>query len=328
MSHEFENGFCVGEKSWHGLEELIDRDHDLSQDELFKISGQDWQVGAAGLYYRPEGSIRHYKSDMNVIIRSDNKKILGYAKDRYQIFQNNEAWDWIQPLIKTAFWNVETAGVLKEGKHCWILLNQSEYEMVPGDKWKNYLLIQWDHTGTKANIVKPTSIRVVCANTEAQALRGTQANERIWHNSSMEMKFDEIQNLYMSNVDSFDNQKDEFQKLIDMTISDEAIEKYVDEHSPFAKEEDEEGKAKTIAENRRNRVKELCFGEAAGHNELGIQNTRYGVFQAFSQYVEHEAGGARIKDRGTFVLEGGGRRILDQAFASLLEKDFSLPKVA
>ena len=308
MAHEFESGFFTKVEPWHKLGVTLEEAP--TTEDAFICSGLDWRVGKQQLSFKLEGMKRRHRTDMNALVRDSDNSVLGYCKDQYEIYQNAQAFEWCKPLIDSGLWSWETAGSLKEGQVCWALLKQGGTEIVPGDVFNEYLLVTWAHNGKQANIVQPTSIRVVCNNT-LQASISQGGFTKIRHSSNILTNMDDVYKIYDLSNNVFEAQNDEFRRMADFSLTDGRIEEYVDTLFPI--DEAAEGRGLTMLSNTNEFVKSMAFGQASGQ-ELGVRQTLYGVFQAVSESVEHYLGGSRIQDRGAHILFGAGMKMNKQAF--------------
>ena len=188
MAHMFESGFFVRQAAWHELGNVLENEPDVVH--AFQASGLDWSVLRSPLSFEYNGEMK--SGDINALVRNTDGSVLGHCRERYEIFQNKQAFDWCQPLVESDLWRFETAGALKGGQICWTLLKQGEVELIPKDYLKQYLLLTWSHDGTKAVQVRPTTIRVVCNNTLTVALRETGMCNKIRHTINMIPRLDEL----------------------------------------------------------------------------------------------------------------------------------------
>lgn len=309
MAHMFESGMFVRKEAWHKLGTVID--HVPTTDEAYEVSGLNWNVVKAQNYCFFNNE--QIKADSFSIIRDKDNKVLGTCGDRYELFQNHEAFNWCRPLAESELWHFETAGSLKEGKVCWILMNQGEIELVNQDKLKQYLLFTWSHDGSKAIQVMPTTIRVVCNNTLQVALSDAKICSKIRHTLNMTPKLEEVRKMYSEVKQSFTKQEDAFKFLLDKQVTDADIEAYVDSIMKNVFGADiqnmKDGREKTINTDIKNLLLDSAVN-GSGNKEFGIDHTMYGVFNGVEEGIEHFVGRDRVKDRGYNILFGeGGKRV-------------------
>jgi hypothetical protein len=88
------------------------------------------------------------------------------------VFQNHEAFDFMDGLVGDKLAMYETAGSLHGGKRVWMMASiPKEYRAGPDDLIKPYVLLTNTHDGSQALRMIPTTVRVVCQNTLNLALR-------------------------------------------------------------------------------------------------------------------------------------------------------------
>jgi len=274
MPAEFESGLFVKVPAWHHEGIVLEEAPNI--DKALEISCMDWEVKKVPLFANEDGI--HIKTDHFAITRrtSEGPKVLGVVGDRYELFQNREAFEYIRPLVESNLWKIETCGVLCGGKKEWILLKQDSIEIVPNDVLKEYLLFTWGHDGFSPAVFQPTMIRVVCNNTlQASLSQGNQI--RVLHSAMMRNKLDFVKDILSSSQDSFETEITMFKQLLDkkftFSLMEEMIEKlYGGKHS----------------QNKMMFVKDFVLNQkASGMKKLGVAETGYGFFNALSEVNEH-----------------------------------------
>lgn len=307
--HQFESGFFVRQPAWHGLGEVLPEPPNNASEAL-EQAGLNWRVDLcpmSTLSVTEERINTSYKA----IVRSSDDRVLGIVKDRWESYQNADAFEWTVPLIESKHWTYEAAGSLRQGEQCWILLKQDEVEIVSNDLLRQYLMVVVAHDGKSANYVQPTSIRVVCQNTLNQALNEQGvARFAVRHSQFVKMNMEQIKNLLNITTAAFEEQRAVFTKMAQKQIKKKKITEVLDTLFPI---EGLEGRTQTTALKKRS-VLEDAIEHGSGIQENGLAGTNYGVYVGISEALEHFLGGERIKDRGENILFFNGRKVLDKAF--------------
>lgn len=321
MAHLMESSFYVRTPAWHGLGNVLAEAPNT--DEAYVASGLDWKVERFPLVFQHNGNL--HETQEFALVRDKDMRVLGTCRERYNILQNKEAFGWCDPLVTSDLWTYETAGALRNGEVCWILLKQGEIELVHDDVLKQYLLFMWSHDGSRAVQVMPTTIRVVCNNTLQVALNEDGIKNKIKHTMKMNMRLEEVRKIYSETKAAFEKQNDAFKRMLDVKIDAGFVDTYLDKVMDRAYgmsikdiEEMKDGKAKTTANNVLSTFRESVY-KGSGTKELGIVNTLYGLFNGVEESVEHYIGGNRIKDRGNNILFGNGKKVVDIAFDTAME---------
>jgi len=107
----------VGEQLWHGLGTRLAPDQPL---EIWaKQAGMDRRIEAADVHYiagHPfPGPLQKYP-EQKVLFRSDTKAPLSVVSNRFKVVQPAEILEFYRDLTEIGGYEMETAGVLKNGR--------------------------------------------------------------------------------------------------------------------------------------------------------------------------------------------------------------------
>ncbi len=179
MAHQIEQMAYVGETPWHGL------GNQLTQNQPIEVwaqqAGMDWRIESSNVSYmaqneRGQSIIMPYE-EQRVLYRSDTHAPLSVVSQRYQEVQPKEILHFYKDLTEQSGFELETAGVLKGGKKFWALARTGQASALKGKDVSNgYILLATACDGTLATTAQFTSIRVVCNNTLAIALKGQNSS--------------------------------------------------------------------------------------------------------------------------------------------------------
>lgn len=213
------------QSAWHGLGQIVDAPP--SSAEAIKLAGLDWRVDQQGLYRADMDGLPDYR----VNVRSDTKNTLGVVSKDYQVLQNHEMFDWFKGLDGFAEITLETAGALGVGETVWVLAYCKGLDLRIGDDVSRaYMLVCNGHDGTRALTVKPTTVRVVCANTLAMATRVGTTNTlvsgfSIRHHAGIRDAFRAIQNAYKRTTANWKLTEDIMRRLASVPYTSAHLER-------------------------------------------------------------------------------------------------------
>ena len=179
MAHQIEKMAYVGETPWHGLGNQLAQNQPI--EVWAKQAGMDWRIESSNVSYmaqneRGQSIIMPYE-EQRVLYRSDTYAPLSVVSQRYQEVQPAEVLEFYRDLTEQSGFELETAGVLKEGKKLWALAKKGQTAALKGKDVSNgYILLATGCDGTLATTAQFTSIRVVCNNTLAIALKGQNSS--------------------------------------------------------------------------------------------------------------------------------------------------------
>ena len=180
----------VGQQPWHGLGNQLAPKQPI--EVWAKQAGMNWQIESADVRFisgnagSALGSI-HAFPEQKVLYRSDTKAPLSVVSSRYQVVQPFTILEFYRDLVDAGGYELETAGVLKDGKKLWALARTGQSVSLKGkDTVNGYLLLATAADGTMATTAQFTSVRVVCNNTLQIALGDSAGAVKVPHRSQFD----------------------------------------------------------------------------------------------------------------------------------------------
>ncbi len=135
----------VGDIPWHGLGNPLAANQPL--EVWARQAGMDWRIEEAevrfvsGMAGTTLGSI-HAFPEQKVLYRSDTKAPLSVVSSRYNVVQPETILEFYRDLTEVGGFELETAGVLKDGKKLWALARTGQNATLKGrDRVNAYLLL-------------------------------------------------------------------------------------------------------------------------------------------------------------------------------------------
>lgn len=324
---------------WHGLGQPLTAGATLEQWRA--EAGMLFDIERKPLTYIHNGAEYQYPGRV-ALIRSDTGAPLSVVSDRYEVVQTRQVIEFFRDLTEAYGFTLETAGVLGDGAKYWALArNGHSVTFGKGDKVDSYLLLATSCDGTMRTLAKFTSIRVVCQNTlgMARSERGG-VSVSVSHRSAFDAS--KIKQTLGIMDNAWDEHANNLQRLIETEIDREWAKKMVsDLFARSAKVSEEPARVEVAGVSDMERLMggaALIGGklpkapkaprvlepilqkwDGAGMGAEGYQGTAYGLLQAVTEYVDHDA--SRTADtRLTSAWFGRGEAVKDECFAQLLTK--------
>jgi phage/plasmid-like protein (TIGR03299 family) len=351
MAHLIDSMAFAGQTPWHGLgnqltakqpievwAEQAGMNWTIEQSPVHFMAGQDTQTNdhqqaiqlKDSLLLPPQSNILPF-SDHKVLFRSDTKQPLSVVSQRYHVVQPREILEFYRDLTEKSDFELETAGVLKGGKKLWALARTGQSASIKGkDVTNGYVLLATACDGTLATTAQFTSIRVVCNNTLAIALRevssksnsvnssGSLANQgivKVPHNT----KFDPAsvkQQLGIS-VSAWDEYIYRLNLLSDRKVKPVEADRFL--WNVF-----NDGSTSTnggFNERAINKAKSLFDGHGRGAMLQSARGTAFGLLNSVTEFVDHERKAKSTDHRLDSAWFGTGaavkQRALDLAVAMI-----------
>ncbi len=287
MPHEIDEStgkaavFVAGEPPWHGLGTVVK--NALTGLDALRIAHLDWTVEQwplQAIQNTERRDVPHHKAN----VRSDTHAVLGVVSERYRVFQNCDAFDFMDSLVGEKLAMFETAGSLQGGRRVWMLARiPREFRLGSEDMIEPYVLLVNNHDGLGALRMLPTTIRVVCQNTLNLALQGRDGvGESIRHYENLHDRVLAARQKLGIITRRLDVFGEELQALTHQSVNSAWLDKYFNSLLPPAKNQ--------TTQKSRNAVIERWWANSENvRNRLpGITGTAWSAYNSVSEWADHQ----------------------------------------
>ena len=350
MAHQIEQIAYVGETPWHGL------GNQLSPHQPIEVwaeqAGMDWRIESSDVSYmaqneRGQSIIMPYE-EQRVLYRSDTHAPLSVVSQRYQEVQPKQILEFYRDLTEQSGFELETAGVLKGGKKFWALAKTGQTSALKGKDVSNgYILLATACDGTLATTAQFTSIRVVCNNTLAIALKGQNSSAgvvKVPHSTKFDAE--KIKQQLGISVRAWEDHMYEMKQLSQRKVTQTEAAAYFDavfNNTSLSMPEQEDGiiqfyrnvamqaqsnNPATKADNKTepngramSKVMTMFNGQGRGAELSSAKDTAYGLLCSITEFADHERRAMSQDHRLDSAWFGAGavlkQRGLEQALAMI-----------
>ncbi|MCH2071118.1 DUF932 domain-containing protein [Acinetobacter pittii] len=341
MAHLVETMAFVGDTPWHGL------GNPLSPNQPIEVwaqqAGMDWRIESSNVSYmakneRGQNILMPYE-EQRVLYRSDTHAPLSVVSQRFKEVQPKEILEFYRDLTEQSGFELETAGVLKGGRKFWALARTGQSAALKGKDVSNgYILLATACDGTLATTAQFTSIRVVCNNTLAIALKGQNSNAgvvKVPHSTKFDAE--KVKQQLGISVRAWDEHMYEMKQLSQRKVTQSEAAAYFDAvfnnttmsiveqddniiqfyrevatHAQANSKEKPEPNAKSMS-----KAMEMFNGQGRGANLSSAKDTAYGLLCSMTEFIDHERRAMSIDHRLDSAWFGAGammkQRGLEQA---------------
>lgn len=315
MSHEIaqiggrDNFAYVGEKAWHGLGQKMPEGS--SPEEMMIAAGANWEIHefplAIDLGLDQNGVRVTVPTDKKALGRVDSDgtfhQMLDVVSQRWTPLQNREAFQFFDAFTKTNEMQMESAGVLNDGKTVFALAKiNRDYEVVKGDEIKAYFLLTNPHEHGKSIRVEGTDIRVVCKNTLSYAQRVADKANIYRHSHATQFNADAAESFVRETLLGQDAYIEEQKFMASKQYDMENLIQYFSEVFPVA--------VSSQKETSRNAKRALEYIETQPGAEYA-EGTWYSALNAVTYMTDHIIGSERVRQGS--ALYGPGRTTKQRA---------------
>ena len=341
MAHLVESMAYVGTTPWHGL------GHPLTPNQSIEVwaqqAGMDWRIESSDVSYmaqnqRGQNIIMPFE-EQRVLYRSDTHAPLSVVSQRYQEVQPKQILEFYRDLTEQSGFELETAGVLKGGKKFWALARTGQsFALKSKDVSNGYILLATACDGTLATTAQFTSIRVVCNNTLAIALKGQNSSAgvvKVPHSTKFDAQ--KIKQQLGISVRAWEDHMYEMKQLSQRKVSQSEAAAYFDavfNNTNLSTMEQDEGiiqfyrNVATKADNKTepngramSKVMTMFNGHGRGAALSSAKDTAYGLLCSITEFADHERRAMSQDHRldSTWFGAGAGlkQRGLEQALRML-----------
>ncbi len=317
MSHELEvwedgsaSFVSARQHAWHRLGTVLPAEFDAGQAMSYARLG-GWNVRTMALQTAPALSADGVFGalpvpDQFATVRtnpvSGSVDVLGVVGRGYTVIQNEEHADLLNRVADEGGACFETAGSLRGGRSVFLSMKLPRTMNVGGiDPVDLYLIALNSHDGTSAFRLLVSPVRVVCANTQALALRRAQSSFSIRHTSGARgniAQAREALGLTFKYAEVFER---EAEQMIAQSLTDAQFAQII---GKLWTTESESKRSATITANRTDVLTGL-FADAP--TNANIRGTRWAGYQAVTEYLDHFApvAGGTDTARAERVATGG-----------------------
>ncbi|NKA33293.1 hypothetical protein GO300_01353 [Ralstonia solanacearum] len=309
----------VNETPWHGLGNQLAANQPL--EVWARQAGMNWRIEEAEVRFvsgtagSSLGSI-HAFPEQKVLYRSDTKAPLSVVSRRFQVVQPAEIIEFYRDLVECSGYELETAGVLKDGRKLWALAKTGQSATLKGrDRVNGYLLLATACDGTLATTAQFTSVRVVCNNTLAITLGDSTGAVKVPHRSQFDAQA--VKRQLGIAVSSWDGFMVRMKALSECKVNDTAAEAFfrrvltypaTGANTPVPATNDSAVKA----------VQELFAGRGKGADMASATGTAWGLLNAITEYTDHHRRARSDDNRRDSAWFGQGAAIKQKAWDEAL----------
>lgn len=312
--HLVETMAYVGQKPWHGLGNKLARHQPI---EVWKQqAGMDWQIEESEVRYitggHNIGAINAFPEN-KVLYRSDTKKPLAVVSKRFQVVQPGEILEFYRDLTADNGFELETAGVLREGRKFWALARTGQSTLLRGrDRVDGYLLLATACDGTLATTAQFTSVRVVCNNTLAVAVGQGEGAIKVPHRSQFDAA--RVKRQLGVTVEAWDGFVERMKVLCAQPVDTDTAEALLRRVLTYAVP----NAAPVVNEHAVAGVRALYEGGGRGSQLASSRGTAWGLLNGITEYVDHHRRARSDDHRRDAAWFGEGARIKQRAWEEVM----------
>jgi phage/plasmid-like protein (TIGR03299 family) len=308
------------ELPWHRLGVTLEQDGMTAEEALRVAHLDNWDVRKSPLTTLVDGQLVEVPNQFAVVRNNpfDKSQIdaLGVVGKVWTPTQNEEHAEFLNTLTDTSGATIVTAGSHSDGRNVFVTMKMPNTILVGGvDPVDTYIAAMNSHDGTSSFKVITTPVRVVCANTEAAALRGAERIAKVRHTAGKGgavARVRESLNITFRYMEEFEN---EVERMVQESLTKGQFDKIVADLYPMVDSASDLVTERTNA--HRANVRSLFD---SSKTLTGIKGTRWAGYNAITEYVDYfvnvpgAAGEVAATKRAEYNLSGKSDALKEKAF--------------
>ncbi|MBL8263109.1 MAG: DUF932 domain-containing protein [Xanthomonadaceae bacterium] len=312
--HLVETMAYTGQGNGHGLGNQLAPQQPI---EVWKKqAGMDWKIKEAEVHYVAGNhnlGVIHAFPEQKVLYRSDNRTPLSVVSKRFQVVQPGQILEFYRDLTASSGFELETAGVLREGRKFWALARTGQSTTLKGrDKVDGYLLLATACDETLAATAQFTSVRVVC-NTLSIVLGNATGTIKVPHRSRFDPHV--IKRQLGITVSSWDGFVARMKALVDRPVDPDSVEGLLRRVLTYT---GPDGKATVVNEQALANVRTLYEGGGRGALMASSRGTAWGLLNSVTEFVDHHRRARSDDHRRDAAWFGSGTQIKQRAWDEVM----------
>jgi phage/plasmid-like protein (TIGR03299 family) len=319
--------FYCGERPWHEKGNKLKEPATAA--EALEVGGLNWDVELVPIQTEenPASKIRRRMAVVRADRpKGDSRRVLGVVHREFRPLQNREAVELFDALLGKGQRHYHTGGYLGNGEVIWLLAKLPGDIRVAGDDVvEPYMLFSNSHDGRLAVDMRLTTVRVVCQNTLAMAMRRDRSSHvfRRAHRFNPQTLETEAAAFYKICEKETNALAEEFQRMRGYALRVNQFGNFLETLLPTPKPPARIN-ADTVLRRRHETLLEKVMKTRKGiadvfelglHNSIVIQPTErtlWGALNAVTAFVDHKQ---EVKgDRYAHVLFGSGAVLKQRAY--------------
>ncbi len=305
----------AGDKPWHGLGNKLAPQQPI--ETWRKQAGMDWQIEESEVRFITGGSglgIINAFPEHKVLYRSDTRAPLAVVGKRFNVVQPGEILEFYRDLTACNGFELETAGVLREGRKFWALARTGQSTLLKGrDQVDGYLLLATACDGTLATTAQFTSVRVVCNNTLRVALGNDNGAVKVPHRSQFDPEA--VKRQLGITVSSWDGFVARMKALVDRRVDPDSVDGMLRRVLTYTATD---GKKTVANEQAIAGARALYEGGGRGSQLASSRGTAWGLLNSVTEYVDHHRRARSDDHRRDAAWFGQGAQIKQRAWDELV----------
>lgn len=255
--------------------------------EALELSGLNWEVELKQAEYNGKPVAGRFWT-----VRTDTNTAIDVVGKRYNPIQNRSAFAFIDRLVGEGAACIASAGSLYGGRMVWINLDLGDFDVVPGDSVKKFMVMANVHDTSAHLRIKNAPGRLECQNALDYVLAGDNSGlMQIPHVSSAIARLDQAHRVIERAHNDYEALEKMFRDWSHVHVDSDEVDLLVRQvlgvsEADLLALENDEFERQPHWVNQRIAMKRLVY-QGAGVEIPGVKGTLWNCFNGINGYYDH-----------------------------------------
>lgn len=282
--------------------------------EILNTSDLNYTVEKRPLYITGPNNENLIVPGKSATVRTDTNQVLGVVSNKYNICQNEDAFNFIDSVAVDTEIKFQKAGTTSTGLI--YIIGQLPEVQVLGDTFTPHLIFQTSHNGLSTIRTTICPLRMVCQNQFSMSFKDSPNTVSIQHSGLQQVRLKQASDLLKSTVNYMEVFKDNAESLAALKLGDDnSIKNIINGFFKSAKEQiDFTEKQQTLLEEKTNAL----FAAYKSEDNQNFQGTAWGLLNGFTDYTTHSISKKQMPKEDSKFLKVTFDPIIIQKFTNYI----------
>lgn len=264
-------------RTWHSIG--TDVKEASSIDEVLRVSNLDYEVIKRPVFYQDHFGMSQIP-DRFLTLRNDGSKIYDVVSNRFEIIQNQEAFDFVNYMGNDLIF--EKAGETPTGM-VYVIASLPKMNIL-GDEFTPFVILRNGFTGRTNVTAAICPLRIVCENQFNFSFKETNNTVSIRHTANAKNKLEEAKEVLKLSADYMQRLNDMANEYANIKISEFELHKFMNLAFPLDGIEELSTRKRNSLEEKRTDFRNAYLQD----DNQNFRGTAWGLINAYTDLLTHQ----------------------------------------
>lgn len=275
-------------------------------DAALKLASLNWKVKEEPLFTKGNKEvddipvIGNKEPRHKALVRETDSKILGVAKNSYQVIQNKEVFEFAEEILHNTNARFSTAGEYYGGQNIYTVIDFDDGMDINGDKISKHLLITSSHDRSTSFQVMFIPQRVACCNMLTGVMRNAENKQTIRHTHNYHARMQEARRAILEATNYYQRIQKQFKQMAEKEFTDTEFKTLLRQIFPYKLDEKNNPTNKKRIDKKRAEAFKLWQHSSTMQQ---LDKTAWRAYNTITEWVDYFKGSRKSKNATASDLE-------------------------